>query len=282
MNSVAEENGAGTAEKKGRRPLPAMDVSAVAEAAPELVEPEPAVAVVAEAAPTADDPRVAKLEARLATTTQYAQIGIGVSVAALLLSISAPWWQPRAFDNDLATRQAAVLASVQVAQLAAQDAPFSSQLSALARALPQDRATADVVAAIAPLAASGVPTFETLNDRFSGTADKVLVGKVVAKNDESWLNWSVHKVAALVRIDTLAETVSAPPADVVMVHEAEAALNERDLSGAVERLSRLEGSSAEVVRSWLSDARARVLLDKEVAILALQAEKRIAGTAWLR
>jgi hypothetical protein len=171
---------------------------------------------------------------------------------------------------------------VQIRQLAQSDKPFVPQLSLLVKALPQDEKTTALLAEIAPLVASGVPTFEVLQQRFRGTADQVLVGYVVDKDDQSWLNWGIHKLAALVRIDTLAETIVAPPADVQVVHDAEEALRDRDLPRAVEQIARLEGQSGRVVQSWLSDARDRVTLDQAVATLIQQTETRAQTSAWLR
>jgi len=235
------------------------------------------------AAPAADEPpSLAGVAEGLARTTRNARIALGASVLALGVGLTTPWWQPVLFDNDIATRQAAILASVQIRQLAQSDRPFVPQLSLLVKALPQDEKTTALLAEIAPLAASGVPTFEVLQQRFRGTADQVLVGYVVDKDDQSWLNWGIHKLAALVRIDTLAETIVAPPADVQVVHDAEEALRDRDLSRAVDQIARLEGQSGRVVQSWLSDARDRVNLDQAVAALIQQTETRAQTSAWLR
>jgi hypothetical protein len=300
MSSISDNPGIGAVDKKSRRPLPDVDASGEGVGGPEglafsaeSAEPSssrkffglplvflrnlrrPASAVKV-------DPAAISLETQLVQANRRGQIGLGVGTVALALTLSAPWWQPYVFDNDLASRQASVLAAAQLKALSVHSEPFAAKLSLLAHALPRDKATVQLIEQITPLAEAGVPTADVLRLRFAGTADQVLIGKVVDKNDESWLNWSVHKVAALVRFDTLVEAVVAPPADVIVVHDAEAAIKDKDLPRAVEYLSKLDGSSGRVVRSWLADARDRVTLDAAIATLSDQAEKRANEPASVR
>ena len=285
METVVENSGeAAVPEKKSRsKSLPSVDAEQVAsaevntEAAQPLVE-EP----VAEAAPEVEvSSEAAALQAQLAKAVQTARIGLGVAAVALVLAVTSPWWGPRTVDNELSTRQTVALAAAQVKTLAAQDAPFSEQFALISRALPTDKATKGVVATIAPLAQAGVPTLAALQESFKGTADRVLVGQMVGKDDESWVSWSLHKVAALVRVETVTSTVATPPADVQIVHDANIALDEGNLALAVEHLSQLEGNAADEVQGWVADAKNRVALDEAVAKLGTLAESRSKRSAWL-
>ncbi|NFV79037.1 mitofilin family membrane protein [Magnetospirillum aberrantis] len=285
METVVENSGeAAVPEKKSRsKSLPSVDAEQVAsaevntEAAQPLVE-EP----VAEAAPEVEvSSEAAALQAQLAKAVQTARIGLGVAAVALVLAVTSPWWGPRTVDNELSTRQTVVLAAAQVKTLAAQDAPFAEQFALISRALPADKATKGVVATIAPLAQAGVPTLAALQESFKGTADRVLVGQMVGKDDESWVSWSLHKVAALVRVETVTSTVATPPADVQIVHDANIALDEGNLALAVEHLSQLEGNAADEVQGWVADAKNRVALDEAVTKLGTLAESRSKRSAWL-
>ncbi|CAA7618267.1 hypothetical protein MCP1_210065 [Candidatus Terasakiella magnetica] len=261
-----------------------MDEKAVSSA--ELnVEPVAATPVeaVTSAAPEADlKADIAHLTSVLATTTQTARRSLGAAALAALIAVTSPWWVPRMVDNDHATRQTALLAVGQLNVLASRDAPFGPEFALLARVLPQDRATKELVAAVDPLAVAGAPTLETLREKFRGTADQVLLGKVVAKNDQSWVNWGLHKVAALVRIDTVASTVVEPSEDLRIVHAAEAALALGNLSEAVEQLSKLDGNSAQEVQDWVGDAKRRIALDNAVDGIRRTVEKRADQSAWVR
>lgn len=287
---MIEERGgeSATPEKKSRKALPPVDAAAVsaAEADTEAAKPltdEPA-APVAAAMPAARDldHEFKTMNASLAKANSSARIALGVAVAALLLVFTSAWWSPRVFDNDLATRKSTVLAATQLRVLANHDEPFAAELALLARALPEDKATKEAVAVITPLARTGVPTLATLTESFQGTADHVLVGQVVAKDDQSWVKWGLHKVASAIRIDALAGTVAAPPADLRIVHDAEAALKDGNLAEAVDQLSKLEGNSADEVGDWLEKAKSRTILDRAVADIAQIAESRSANRAWLR
>lgn len=285
METVLENTSGESAvpEKKSRKSLPPVDAESVSaaevntEAAKPLVEDPVAV----ETAPDLSN-EVKALQAKLASATQSARLGIGVAVVALAIALGSPWWAPRVVDNDIATRQSVVLAATQLRVLANHGEPFAAELALLTRALPTDKATASVVATLEPLASAGVPTLATLKDEFKGTADRVLLGQVVSKDDQSWVNWSLHKVAALVRIDTLAGAVATPPDDVKIVHDAEAALQDGNLALAVEHLSKLDGNSANEVQGWLANAKNRTALDEAVAKLGTVAEDRSKRLAWLR
>lgn len=283
METVVENSGeAAVPEKKSRgKSLPSVDAESVASAEVNTDAAQPLVEA-AEAAPVAEpSAEVVALQAQLAKATQTARLGLGVAAVALVLAVSSPWWMPHVVDNDTATRQTAALAAAQVRILASHEAPFAEELALISRALPADKATKAAIAALAPLAETGVLTFDTLKDSFKGTADRVLVGQVVNKDDESWVSWSLHKVATLVRVETVASTVTTPPADVQIVHDAEVALNEGNLAQAVEHLSKLEGNSASEVQGWLADAKGRVALDEATAQLASVAEARSKRKAWL-
>lgn len=285
MDSVLENTSGESAipEKKSRKSLPPVDAESVSaaevntEAAKPLVEDPVAV----QATPDLSN-EVKALQVKLASATQSARLGMGVAVVALAIALGSPWWVPRVIDNDIATRQSIVLAATQLRQLAMHGEPFTVELALLTRALPTDKTTASVVATLEPLASAGVPTLATLKDDFKGTADRVLLGQVVSKDDQSWVNWSLHKVAALVRIDTLAGAVATPPDDVKIVHDAEAALQEGNLGLAVEYLSKLDGNSANEVQGWLANAKNRTALDEAVAKLGQVAEERSKRMAWLR
>lgn len=276
MDKAAEGNLGGAPDRKARKSLPSMDVDAVSSAGVN-VDASPAQAAAVDYAA-----QIKVLEFSLAKASRMANIGTAVAVAAVLVALSSPWWQPRTFDNDLATRQTTLLATAHLRQLAAQDAPFGQEMALLSRVLPKDAAINEVVATIEPLAATGAPTLADLRDHFRGIADEVLVGKVVAKDDQSWWNWGVHKLATAMRVEALADTVTSPSVDLREVHDADAALKEGNLKAAIEHLSKLDGSAAEVVREWLAEARSRADLDDAIAKLSRSAEARAANSAWIR
>lgn len=284
METVVENGGeSAVPEKKSRKSLPPVDAESVATAEVNTEAAKPLVEEAeAETAPVAEPaPEVAALQVQLAKATQTARLGLGVAAVALVLAATSPWWVPHTVDNDLATRQTVALAAAQVRVLASHEAPFADELALISRALPADKATKGAIAAIAPLAETGVPTLASLKESFKGTADRVLVGQVVNKDDESWVSWGLHKVATLVRVETVTSTVTNPPADVQIVHDAEVALDEGNLAQAVDHLSKLEGNSANEVQGWVADAKNRVALDEAAAKLGSLAESRSKRQAWL-
>lgn len=287
VETVVENNSGESAvsEKKSRKSLPSVDAASVASAEVNTEAAQPLVdeAVAAPVAEAAVDlaPEVKALQGQLAKANQTARLGLGIAAVALVFALGSPWWVPRAVDNDLATRQSVALAATQLRVLANHDEPFAAELALLSRALPADKTTKGIVASIEPLAKVGVPTLATLKETFKGTADAVLVGQVVSKDDESWVSWSLHKMATLVRVETVTSKVATPPADVKIVHDAEAALAEDNLALAVEHLSKLEGNSASEVEGWLAEAKNRVALDEALGKLGQVAEDRSKRLAWL-
>jgi hypothetical protein len=134
--------------------------------------------------------------------------------------------------------------------------PYAAELGAT-RALAQNRPeAAEVLQALEPRAAKGLPSRAVLQQRFTQTAGEIVRAERAAPS-EDWGDQALAKLKGLVTVRRVGQTAADGSPDAA-VASAEAALKEGDLAGAVAALETLQGAPAEAAKPWLDDARARL------------------------
>ncbi len=172
------------------------------------------------------------------------------------------------------------------------DKPFADVLAQVKRLAATDKADRDIAASIAalePLAPSGVETIDQLRRQFTAVAAAIL--RVESSPPEplrpgtGWWDKTLNKLAAMVSLRRQGEqgkNGAALKGDAQRVVAAvEKALSENsgenNISAAITALEGLSGPRASAAAAWLERARGREAAEKAAAALNLFALTRLAG-----
>jgi uroporphyrinogen-III synthase len=164
-------------------------------------------------------------------------------------------------EREAARRIALAGAAASLRHAVAGPGGYQAALDA-ARALAEG--DANVLAALdtlAPAAAQGRPTINSLRERFAVLAPELLRAPV--ETDSPWYGRAWDRIAGLVSVRRVGE-VTGDDVEAI-VARAEVKLNAGDLPGAVTELDLLPPGPAGRAKNWLGDARGRLAQD-----LALQ------------
>ena len=141
--------------------------------------------------------------------------------------------------------------------------PFAVQLNQLYKLLPPENKESDhlleLLDKIKPYAEKGIPTPAFLMHQFSKRLPLALAPNA---DDHSWQ----ANVQSLVRIRKVGEQQGSD--DEAILARAEAKLNRRDISGALQELESLSKPAADVMAPWTTNA--KTFIDMNNAIDALQ------------
>lgn len=161
-----------------------------------------------------------------------------------------------------AARIALVLAVAELAETVSSGAPFADPLRSVESLLGAGKAAAQPLAA---MAAQGVPTVSSLQERFPAVARTIMTA-AAAGDGEGWID---HVRARLTSAVTIRRTGDVPgDTPEALVARAEAKLRQNDAAGAAAELGRLTGKPAEAAADWLAAAKMRS--DGEAALAVLK------------
>ncbi len=174
--------------------------------------------------------------------------------------------------NDVAqdARRAALAVSLANLTRASQSsAPFNAELQAMG-ILVKDDAT---VAELQPYAERGLPSVESLAGTFDGVARETIRAHYVASDagilERLWAN-IVASISVRPQGEVEGDTTPA------IVARAERRLDENNLLAAVQELVKLSGEPQGAITPWLTDAKARLDLDRLIARLNTRVIETIA------
>jgi hypothetical protein len=136
---------------------------------------------------------------------------------------------------------------------------YEAPLESLRALGADDPAVNEVVAQLAPAAASGVPSLAALRQSFETTASRI-VHAGPAPGGEGVLERAADSLMRLVTVRPVGADVEGDGAP-ARVARAEAKLTAGDLAGAVAELEGLEGPEAEAAAPWLAQAKARLAVE---------------------
>ncbi len=143
--------------------------------------------------------------------------------------------------------------------------PFEAEWRALAKQLPQN---SDLLV-IKPLAATGVPSQNALVRSFAQTLQAIRDAANSGDLDRPGMvdkaKAALGSIISVRRIDGNAKGMDA------VLTRAEAALEDEDLSTAVQALGELEGAAQRAAQGWLAQASARITLSQAIARLKAMA-----------
>lgn len=170
-----------------------------------------------------------------------------------------------------------ILAARHLRDALAGSGPFDRELALVRLSGVADAETAKAFDAIAPRAAEGIPTRLEVTARFAVLVPAVLNAELGAVGtaegaagsigDTMW-GW-VTGMASTLRLPVSATGGAAEgeSTTAALLTRAGIMLEAGDLSGAIERLSLLQGPLADVAAPWVADARLRVAADRASMLL---------------
>lgn len=161
----------------------------------------------------------------------------------------------------------AVLATNQLTIAVNRSGPFAAELKALQAVAPESARPA--LDTLAPYAATGVLTEETLKARFPAVARAVAATKVTLTGD-NWTERTLNRLTQLVSVRKTGPDAIAAGGTDGRLAEAEQVLATGDLAAAVKSLEGLDTpAAAEAAAPWIEAAKARLAVDE--ALVAVQA-----------
>lgn len=164
-------------------------------------------------------------------------------------------------------KAAVVLAVSNLDHAVMRGGPFSSELDSLKAVAGDDAALTGPIGVLEPQAASGTPTLIELRAQFPAVADEV--SRVHAEwTGEDWVDKALSRVTSLVSVRKTGEDAVAAEGTDGALAQAEVALANGDVAGAVKVLESLDGPPAKAAAPWLAEARKR--LAAEAALVELR------------
>lgn len=165
---------------------------------------------------------------------------------------------------------ATVLAVNQLAEALGRSGGYAQQLETVRVIAGDDAALAEALGTLQQWAGSGVTTFGELRARFPEMA------RAVAQTDyrregDSWLDSVTNRLTSLVTVRKVGDAALAAGGTDAALTQAETALQNGDLSGAVKALESLDGPAAEAASGWLKQAQDRLAAEQALADLRMAA-----------
>ncbi|MDJ0943498.1 MAG: uroporphyrinogen-III synthase [Kiloniellales bacterium] len=160
---------------------------------------------------------------------------------------------------------AVVLAIAQLRDALRRSAPFARELDALTRLAGGDAELAAVLDTLAPNAAAGIPTRESLRAEFPQVA-RAIAAAGAGAGEEGWLAGVRRRLSDLVTVRPVGgDAVGEDPGAVAARAEARVAAG--DLAGALAELDGLSGRAAAAAADWRRAARARGAAEDALQLL---------------
>jgi hypothetical protein len=154
----------------------------------------------------------------------------------------------------------AMLARANLARAAEEAAPLTSELNALRAVAPDDP--------VLTIAETGAPTRAMLVARFPDAARAALDAMRAGAADDNFFARLWASLRGLVRVRRLGDRAGTTTED--SLARAQADCDRGDLAGAVLETRSISGTAAAPLQSWLTDADARLALDRAIADMNLR------------
>jgi hypothetical protein len=171
---------------------------------------------------------------------------------------------------EMARRASLASAIANLMRAAQGSAPFKAEYDVVAALSPNDTS----LAAIAPLAAKGLPTAGTLMGSFGNLADQAMDLERIAKSEGMWARWWAN-FTSLISSRKVGETGDNSTEG--RLARAEVRMKAGDLGAAVRELNAIEGPARDPLKPWLADAGARIRLETVLADLNTRAIEALSG-----
>lgn len=173
--------------------------------------------------------------------------------------------------GEQARRPAAtVLAVNQLAEALGRSDGYAQQLETVRAIAGDDPDLTEPIGTLEQWAKSGVATFGELRARFPEMSRDVARSDYQREGD-GWLDSVTNRLTSLVTVRKVGDTALAAGGVDAALAEAESALQNGDLAGAVKAIEGLQGQAAEAAASWLKPAQDRLAAEQALADLRMAA-----------
>jgi hypothetical protein len=188
-----------------------------------------------------------------------------------------------AANNAESPQRVLMISLASLSNTIATSRPFAAELASVEAQAQSHKGWAASLQPLEAPAKTGIPSTAVLTQRFSDDVAPAIL-RADANTPTSQQNmaesmWARLKSLVIIRRVDGARAGSNNPTDQA-VNEAQAALNQSDLAGAVKALGTLKGAAAKPARPWLKDAQLRVDAEQTIAKLSQDlASDMAAGTS---
>lgn len=271
---------AGVQVTQQQAPLPAAAPDPQTESAPEA-DDQPPVAGASLEDRAATDGRAADLHTQLMQLDQaitsvansLTAVGGGLSALSARVAVLESKRELGGLDADAAEKISTSLALRDLERALSGPGPFEIELQAVSK-LAGFSLTASEIAGLQKFAKAGIPTRSLLTVRFAGVATAIARADSAAKQN-GWSGLLGDWAGALFTIRPLGEREGNSASAVAA--RAEMRLSEGDMEAAVRELEALQGGAAEAAAAWLTQARARLMAERELAQLNARFAQSLGG-----
>jgi hypothetical protein len=167
-------------------------------------------------------------------------------------------------------RAAAELALANLVRASGDSGPFVAELNSFHALMPDAPEAAELI----PVSRTGAPTRAELAARFPDVATSALTAENSAR-PRSWLGRLWSNIGNLIVVRRIGDTKGADSESILA--RTGAHLDRGDLAGAITEMRLLKGNARTMAQPWLSDAQARLTIERDLAIIANRMTKLLAA-----
>lgn len=166
-----------------------------------------------------------------------------------------------------------VLAAGQLSDALTRSGPFVAELATLKNVSGNNAEIVALIKPIAELAGQGIPSQAALISRFPSLVD-VMVSATSIVNGDDWIERTKSRLQGFINVRRVDGKGNGPDA---IIARAERAADRGDLELIVSEISKLSGPAAAAAKSWLKDARARLITEDVRSALKRVVLERLAA-----
>jgi hypothetical protein len=160
--------------------------------------------------------------------------------------------------------------------LGRENTPFEDDLAVIRNVIgAQDSELNFAIDRLAPYAADGVLSTETLSDELAALSGDIAMAKIQGE-EISIQDQALQRFNEVVTLSKNGEAVTGLDEDIV-VKNAQALLDDGDVQGAIAELSKLEGDAAAVAEPWVEQAEGNVAAQNLEAVILEEVLKQVEG-----
>lgn len=157
-----------------------------------------------------------------------------------------------------------------------EETPFEEDLAVLQNVLgTQDPELNAAISRLAPYAADGVLSTETLSEELKSMTGDIIQAKAMGE-DVSIQDQALQRFNDVVTLSKNGEVINTTEEDQV-ISKAQQLLDEGDVQGAMAELSKLEGEAAQVAQPWMEQAAGNVAAQNLEAVILEEILKQVEG-----
>lgn len=243
---------------------------------PKVVRPHAQAQAAAEATPAQLRAQIAELQQQLAdaqkASTEAAAASPGLPVATAQ-ALSARIDRLEAEQRRTERAASAAIAAAALADVAQTSRPFTGELAALERLMPDSSLVSD----LRPLAETGAPTRSALTAEFPDVAARAASAAHAPGKNANFISRALAALGSLITLRRV-DDLTGQSADAILAR-AEHRVADGDLEGALEQLRALPPSAQAATADWRERALRRVEIETRIGRLRTAALRDLAAYA---